>query len=130
LSVSHFYGTGRRKTAVAKVWIAPGKGNIIINNRPYKEYFTNQVNIMEVEEPLRVGQKIDELDVNVQVSGGRATGQSGAIKHGIARALVEYEHSLRTILKKEKMLKRDARMKERKKYGQRGARARYQFSKR
>lgn len=130
MSVSHFYGTGRRKTAVAKVWIAPGKGNIIINNRPYKEYFTNQVNILEVEEPLRVGQKFDELDVNVQVSGGGATGQSGAIKHGIARALVEYEHSLRAILKKEKMLKRDARMKERKKYGQRGARARYQFSKR
>ena len=67
MSVSHFYGTGRRKTAVAKVWIAPGKGNIIINNRPYKEYFTNQVNIIEVEEPLRVGQKFDELDVNVQV---------------------------------------------------------------
>lgn len=130
MAVSRFYGTGRRKTAVAKVWLAPGKGNIVINNLPYQEYFNEQANILTVEEPLKLTQKMDEFDINVKVSGGGISGQSGAIKHGISRALVEYDHSLRTILKKESMLERDARMKERKKYGQRGARARYQFSKR
>ena len=127
---NRFYGTGRRKTSVAKVWITPGKGNIIVNNMPYQEYLKIQSNIQEVEEPLKLVQKINDLDIKVAVSGGGISGQSGAIKHGIARALVEYDLSLRSILKKEKMLERDARMKERKKYGQRGARARYQFSKR
>ena len=127
---SRFYGTGRRKTSVAKVWITPGKGNIIVNNMPYQEYLKIQSNIQEVEEPLKLVQKINDLDIKVAVSGGGISGQSGAIKHGIARALVEYDQSLRSVLKKEKMLERDARMKERKKYGQRGARARYQFSKR
>lgn len=130
MAVSRFYGTGRRKTAVAKVWLASGKGNIVINNLPYQEYFSEQANILTVEEPLKLIQKMDEFDINVKVSGGGVSGQSGAIKHGISRALVEYDHSLRAILKKENMLERDARMKERKKYGQRGARARYQFSKR
>ena len=127
---SRFYGTGRRKTSVAKVWITPGKGNIIVNNMPYQEYLKIQSNIQEVEEPLKLVQKMNNLDVKVSVSGGGISGQSGAIKHGISRALIEYDHSLRSVLKKEKMLERDARMKERKKYGQRGARARYQFSKR
>ncbi len=127
---NRFYGTGRRKTSVAKVWITPGKGDIIVNNMPYQEYFKIQSNIQEVEEPLKLVQKINDLDIKVAVSGGGISGQSGAIKHGIARALVEYDQSLRSVLKKEKMLERDARMKERKKYGQRGARARYQFSKR
>ncbi|MDD3631134.1 MAG: 30S ribosomal protein S9 [Atribacterota bacterium] len=127
---NRFYGTGRRKTSVAKVWITPGKGNITINNMPYQEYLKIQSNIQEVEEPLKLVQKINDLDIKVAVSGGGISGQSGAIKHGISRALVEYDQSLRSILKKEKMLERDARMKERKKYGQRGARARYQFSKR
>lgn len=127
---SRFYGTGRRKTSVAKVWIKPGKGEIVVNNLPYKEYLKIESNIAEVEEPLNLVQKINDLDIKVFVSGGGTSGQSGAIKHGIARALVEYDPTLRNILKKEMMLKRDARMKERKKYGQRGARARYQFSKR
>lgn len=127
---NRFYGTGRRKTSVAKVWITPGKGNITVNNMPYQEYLKIQSNIQEVEEPLKLVQKINDLDIKVAVSGGGISGQSGAIKHGIARALVEYDQSLRSVLKKEKMLERDARMKERKKYGQRGARARYQFSKR
>jgi small subunit ribosomal protein S9 len=130
LTDSRFYGTGRRKTSVAKVWITPGKGNIIVNNMPYQEYLKIQSNIQEVEEPLKLVQKMNDLDVKVSVSGGGISGQSGAIKHGISRALIEYDHSLRSVLKKEKMLERDARMKERKKYGQRGARARYQFSKR
>lgn len=119
MAVSRFYGTGRRKTAVAKVWLASGKGNIVINNLPYQEYFSEQANILTVEEPLKLIQKMDEFDINVKVSGGGISGQSGAIKHGISRALVEYDHSLRAILKKENMLERDARMKERKKYGQR-----------
>jgi len=130
LADNRFYGTGRRKTSVAKVWITPGKGNITVNNMPYQEYLKIQSNIQEVEEPLKLVQKINDLDIKVAVSGGGISGQSGAIKHGISRALVEYDQSLRSILKKEKMLERDARMKERKKYGQRGARARYQFSKR
>ena len=127
---SRFYGTGRRKTSVAKVWIKSGKGDIVVNNIPYKEYLKIQSNIAEVEEPLNLVQKINDFDIKIFVSGGGISGQSGAIRHGIARALVEYDHSLRSVLKKEKMLERDARMKERKKYGQRGARARYQFSKR
>ena len=130
MTISRFYGTGRRKPSIAKVWIFPGKGNITINNKPHNNYFFNPANILAVEEPLRVAQKIEEVDVNVKVTGGGITGQSGAVRHGITRALVEYDHSLRPILKKEKMLERDARMKERKKYGQKGARANYQFSKR
>ncbi|MDD4364033.1 MAG: 30S ribosomal protein S9 [Atribacterota bacterium] len=130
MSINRYYGTGRRKTSIAKVWIYPGKGNIIINNKPHNNYFFNISNVLAVEEPLKAVQKIEEVDVNVRVSGGGVTGQSGAIRHGIARALVEYDSTLRPILKKEKMLERDARMKERKKYGQKGARANYQFSKR
>jgi len=130
LSINRYYGTGRRKSSIAKVWIFPGKGNIIINNKPHNDYFFNLSNVLAVEEPLKVVQKIEEVDVNIKVSGGGVTGQSGAIRHGIARALVEYDNTLRPILKKEKMLERDARMKERKKYGQKGARANYQFSKR
>ena len=130
LTVSRFYGTGRRKTAIAKVWLAPGKGNIIINNVPHQDYFKDQSNILAIEEPLKLVQKMEDFDINVRVYGGGISGQSGAIKHGISRALVKYDHTLRAVLKKEKMLERDARMKERKKYGQKGARARYQFSKR
>lgn len=130
MTVSRFYGTGRRKTAIAKVWLYPGKGNITINNRPYQTYFFTQSDRLAVEEPLRLANKLNDVDVNVKVTGGGITGQSGAVQHGISRALVDYDNALRPVLKKEKMLKRDARMKERKKYGQRGARARYQFSKR
>lgn len=130
MTINRFYGTGRRKTSIAKVWIYPGKGNVTINNKPVNNYFSNNGDILTVEEPLRLVNKIDEVDVNIKVTGGGTTGQSGAVRHGIARALVEYDHSLRPILKKEKMLERDARMKERKKYGQKGARASFQFSKR
>ena len=130
MTVNRFYGTGRRKTSIAKVWIYPGKGNIAINNKPHNQYFFNSSDMLAVEEPLRLVQKMEEVDVNVKVTGGGITGQSGAVRHGIARALVEYDHTLRPMLKKEKMLERDARMKERKKYGQKGARANYQFSKR
>lgn len=130
MTINRFYGTGRRKTSIAKVWIHPGKGNITINNKPHKEYFFNQSDRIAIEEPLQLVKKMEDLDVNIKVTGGGTTGQSGAIRHGIARALVEYDSALRPVLKKEKMLERDARMKERKKYGQKGARANYQFSKR
>lgn len=130
MTINRFYGTGRRKTSIAKVWIFSGKGNISINNKTHNNYFFNPIDRLAVEEPLRLVQKIDDVDVNVKVTGGGTTGQAGAVRHGIARALVEYDHSLRPILKKEKMLERDSRMKERKKYGQKGARANYQFSKR
>jgi small subunit ribosomal protein S9 len=130
LTINRFYGTGRRKTSIAKVWLYPGKGNISINNKPLNEYFPNNNDVIIAEEPLRLVNKMEEVDVNIKVTGGGTTGQSGAVRHGIARALVEYDHSLRPVLKKEKMLERDARMKERKKYGKKGARASYQFSKR
>ena len=130
MTVSRFYGTGRRKTSIAKVWLYPGKGKITINNKPHNDFFVDKVNVLAVEEPLRLVQKLEEIDVNVKVTGGGTTGQAGAVRHGISRALVEYDSSLRPKLKKEKMLERDARMKERKKYGQKGARANYQFSKR
>ena len=124
------YGTGRRKTSIARVWLAPGKGNIKINNRTLDNYFERQTLLNIVEKPLKVAKKRTELDVFAKVEGGGFTGQAGAIQHGIARALLRYDPTLRLALKKEGLLTRDARMKERKKYGQRGARARYQFSKR
>lgn len=130
MAINRYYGTGRRKTSIAKVWVAPGKGDITINNKPYAQYFSEQSNINAIESPLNLTQKRNELDLNIKVKGGGSTGQSGAIQHGIARALIQYDQSLRPVLKKEKMLERDARMKERKKYGQKGARASYQFSKR
>ncbi|HDK27761.1 MAG TPA: 30S ribosomal protein S9 [Candidatus Atribacteria bacterium] len=124
------YGTGRRKTSIARVWLAPGKGNIKINNRTLDNYFERETLLNIVEKPLKVAKKRTELDVFAKVEGGGFTGQAGAIQHGIARALLRYDPTLRLALKKEGLLTRDARMKERKKYGQRGARARYQFSKR
>ena len=124
------YGTGRRKTSIARVWLAPGKGNIKINNRTLDNYFERESLLNIVEKPLKVAKKRTELDVFAKVKGGGFTGQAGAIQHGIARALLRYDPTLRLALKKEGLLTRDARMKERKKYGQRGARARYQFSKR
>ncbi|GAB4113866.1 MAG: 30S ribosomal protein S9 [Candidatus Caldatribacteriota bacterium] len=124
------YGTGRRKTSVARVWVTPGKGNIQINHKTVDIYFGKENLLTMVEKPLKVVNKRSEIDVVAQVEGGGFTGQAGAIQHGIARALLQYDPNLKPILKKEGLLTRDARMKERKKYGQRAARARYQFSKR
>ncbi|HBY56538.1 MAG TPA: 30S ribosomal protein S9 [Candidatus Atribacteria bacterium] len=124
------YGTGRRKSSIARVWLAPGKGNIKINNRTLDNYFGREALSNIVEKPLKVVNKRTEVDIFAKVEGGGFTGQAGAIQHGIARALLQYDPTLRLALKKEGLLTRDARMKERKKYGQRGARARYQFSKR
>jgi small subunit ribosomal protein S9 len=124
------YGTGRRKFSIARVWLVPGKGSIKINQRTLDNYFGRESLSAVVEKPLELVNKKNELDVFVKVEGGGITGQAGAIQHGIARALLQYDPTLRLILKKEGLLTRDARMKERKKYGQKGARARFQFSKR
>jgi small subunit ribosomal protein S9 len=130
LSQTKSYGTGRRKSSIARVWLIPGKGSIKINKRTLVNYFGREFLSTVVEKPLELVNKKNELDVFAKVEGGGFTGQAGAIQHGIARALLQYDPTLRAILKKEGLLTRDARMKERKKYGQKGARARFQFSKR
>jgi small subunit ribosomal protein S9 len=130
LSQTKSYGTGRRKSSIARVWLVPGKGSIKINKRTLDDYFGRESLSNAVEKPLELVNKKNELDVFAKVAGGGITGQAGAIQHGIARALLQHDPTLRLILKKEGLLTRDARMKERKKYGQKGARARFQFSKR
>ncbi len=130
LTQTKSYGTGRRKSSIARVWLIPGKGSIKINQKTLDNYFGRESLSAIVEKPLELVNKKNELDVLVKVEGGGITGQAGAIQHGIARALLQYDTNLRLILKKEGLLTRDARMKERKKYGQKGARARFQFSKR
>jgi len=130
LSQAKSYGTGRRKSSIARVWLVPGKGSIKINKRTLDNYFGRESLSTVVEKPLELVNKKNELDVFAKVEGGGITGQAGALQHGIARALLQYDPALRAILKKEGLLTRDARMKERKKYGQKGARARFQFSKR
>jgi len=130
LSQIKSYGTGRRKSSIARVWLVPGKGSIKINKRTLDNYFGRESLSTVVEKPLELVDKKNELDVFAKVEGGGITGQAGALQHGIARALLQYDPTLRSILKKEGLLTRDARMKERKKYGQKGARARFQFSKR
>lgn len=124
------YGTGRRKTATARVFLRPGTGNITVNKRSLDKYFANEVLKMIVKQPLLLTEMADGLDFKVTVKGGGAAGQAGAIRHGITRALVEYNEEFRGKLKSAGFLTRDSRKKERKKYGQKGARARYQFSKR
>ena len=125
-----YMGTGRRKTSVARVRLLPGNGNININNRDIEEYFNYDTLKVLVREPLLITDTIDKYDVFVNVSGGGFTGQAGAIRHGIARALIEADKELRPALKKAGFLTRDPRMKERKKYGLKGARKAPQFSKR
>ncbi|MBI3606746.1 MAG: 30S ribosomal protein S9 [Nitrospirae bacterium] len=128
--VSQFMGTGRRKNAVARVILRPGEGKILINDRPYEEYFPRDAWKLQVRQPLEATSMVGRYDVFVNVGGGGLTGQAGAIRHGIARALLLVNQSLRPRLKTDGFLSRDPRMKERKKYGQKGARARFQFSKR
>jgi small subunit ribosomal protein S9 len=128
--VSQFAGTGRRKNAVARVILRPGEGKILINDRPYEEYFPRDAWKLQVRQPLEATNMSGQYDVFVNVGGGGLTGQAGAIRHGIARALLLVSQSLRPRLKTDGFLSRDPRVKERKKYGQKGARARFQFSKR
>jgi small subunit ribosomal protein S9 len=124
------YGTGRRKTSAARVFLSPGKGDIVINGRPLDQFFGRQTMRMIVRQPLEVTELADKVDVSVTVNGGGNNGQAGAIRHGIARALVEFDEGLRSSLRKAGYLTRDARMVERKKVGLHKARKRPQFSKR
>jgi small subunit ribosomal protein S9 len=122
--------TGRRKEAMARVRLVAGSGTVTVNRRTLDDYFPNNVLKMIIKQPLLSTETAERFDIHVTVRGGGPSGQAGAIRHGIARALTEYNGELRKKLKKEGFLTRDPRMKERKKYGQRGARARFQFSKR
>ncbi len=125
-----YYATGRRKTAVAKTWLSPGTGSITINGRTMEDYFPLESAKILLTQPLTLTNNLDSFDVRVTVKGGGINGQVGAVRHGITRALLEADPDLRIQLKKAGFVKRDPRTKERKKYGQRGARARFQFSKR
>ena len=124
------YATGKRKNAVARVWIKPGKGQATVNGKPLDQYFARPVLRMILSQPLVVANRITQYDISVTVAGGGLSGQAGAVRHGIAKALTYYEPDLRPALKKEGFLTRDSRVVERKKYGHRKARASFQFSKR
>jgi small subunit ribosomal protein S9 len=130
VSEIQYYGTGRRKTAVARVYLRPGTGKIMVNRRDFDSFFPNQVLKMVIRQPLLLTETQDKFDILVNVSGGGSAGQAGAIRHGISRALLEYNGELRPRLKSAGFLTRDARKVERKKYGQPKARKRFQFSKR
>lgn len=125
-----FYATGKRKTSIARVWLKPGNGNIVVNKRPLEQYFEREIASMILRQPFESTQITDKFDVWASVKGGGKSGQAEAIRHAIAKALANYNSELKPVLKKAGFIKRDARIKERKKYGQRGARARFQFSKR
>ena len=125
-----YYATGRRKTAIARTWLKPGSGQIIINNLPVEKYFPIETTRNEMTQPFKITNTMDSYDVRATVVGGGIAGQAGAIRHGITRALVLVNPDFRVVLKRAGFIKRDPRVKERKKYGQKGARARFQFSKR
>ncbi|MBN2056342.1 30S ribosomal protein S9 [bacterium] len=127
---ARYYGTGRRKTSVARVWLKPGTGQVSINRRSLDNYFKRETLRMVIAYPLELTGTLGKVDVVVNVVGGGNTGQAGAVRHGISRALLHYNQDLRSMLKKHGLLTRDPREVERKKYGQKGARGRFQFSKR
>jgi small subunit ribosomal protein S9 len=130
MATSTHYGTGRRKTAAARVFLKPGTGRITVNDRPLEQFFGRETGRMIVRQPLAVAQVQDRFDIDVTVSGGGITGQAGAIRHGITRALIEYDESLRKPLRQAGFVTRDAREVERKKVGRRKARRGPQYSKR
>jgi small subunit ribosomal protein S9 len=125
-----YYGTGRRKSSVARVFLRPGNGNFTVNGRTFDQYFVTEAQRVAARQPLLSSETVGTFDVLSTVSGGGVNGQAGAVRMGIARALLEFNSELRKKLKAEGLLTRDARGKERKKYGQKGARKRFQFSKR
>jgi small subunit ribosomal protein S9 len=125
-----FYGTGKRKTSIARVWLKPGAGNIVVNNKSLDDYFGRETSKMVVMQPLELTETIGKFDITVTVKGGGDSGQAGAIKHGITKALLEADAEMRGTLKKAGFVTRDSRIKERKKYGKKAARASFQFSKR
>ena len=130
MAVIEYYGTGRRKTSTARVFLRPGNGAITINRREFNEFFPTEALRTQIKQPLLLTETADRFDILATVDGGGVSGQAGAVRLGIARALVEYNVELRKRLKKGAFLTRDARIKERKKYGMAGARKRFQFSKR
>jgi small subunit ribosomal protein S9 len=125
-----YYATGKRKNAIARTWITPGNGAISINGRTLEDYFRVYTAKTIISQPLMLTNNQDKFDIKIQVIGGGIMGQAGAIRHGITKALIEFDPDLRTALKRAGFVRRDPRQKERKKYGQKGARARFQFSKR
>ena len=130
MSLIQYYGTGRRKTSTARVFLRPGSGTITVNRREFADFFPTAVLRTEIQQPLQLTETTDKFDVLATVAGGGIAGQAGAVRLGISRALCLYNIDLRPALKKEGLLTRDARAKERKKYGLAGARKRFQFSKR
>ncbi len=125
-----YYGTGRRKTSTARVYLRPGSGEVQINRKPFDKYFPNETLRMIIRQPLQLTETTTKFDLLINVKGGGPSGQAGAIRHGITRALMEFNADLRPALKQAGLVTRDPRIKERKKYGQKGARKRFQFSKR
>ena len=125
-----YYGTGRRKTSTARVYLRPGTGEIKVNRKTFDEYFPNQALRMVIRQPLTLTDTANKFDILVNVAGGGPAGQAGAVRHGITRALMVFNSDLRPALKDAGLVTRDPRAKERKKYGQKGARKRFQFSKR
>ena len=128
--VDRFYATGRRKTSVARVWIRPGAGRIVVDRRAFEDYFPRETLRMIIAQPLEVTSTVGQFDIFVTVGGGGPTGQAGAVRHGLSRALARFDDKFRLPLKKAGLLTRDPRMRERKKYGQPGARQKFQYSKR
>jgi len=129
-SDTRFYGTSRRKTSVARVWLKAGGGNILVNRRPFEDYFPRETLRMVICQPLQLTSTLGQFDAIINVGGGGPSGQAGAVRHGIARALLQFDDKLRQTLKRAGLLTRDPRMRERKKYGQPGARSKFQYSKR
>jgi len=127
---TRFYGTGKRKTSIARVWLTPGSGKITVNDKSLDEYFGRETSKMVLKQPLEFTENLDKFDIYATVKGGGDSGQAGAIKHGITKALLEVDATLRGVLKKAGFITRDSRVKERKKYGKKAARASFQFSKR
>jgi small subunit ribosomal protein S9 len=125
-----YYGTGRRKTSTARVYLRPGSGDVQVNKKAFEQYFPNETLRMIIRQPLQLTETTGKFDIYVNVAGGGPAGQAGAIRHGITRALMEFNADLRRALKSAGLVTRDPRIKERKKYGQKGARKRFQFSKR
>lgn len=130
MSVNYNYGTGRRKSAVARVFMKPGKGNIVVNDKPIDTFFSRETGRMIVRQPLELTDSLDKFDIMVNVCGGGESGQAGAVRHGITRALIDFDASLKPVLSNAGLVTRDAREVERKKVGFRKARRRKQFSKR
>jgi small subunit ribosomal protein S9 len=130
MSVNYNYGTGRRKSAVARVFIKPGKGDIVVNDKPLDVFFSRETGRMVVRQPLQLTEMLDKFDIMVNVFGGGESGQAGAVRHGITRALIDFDATLKPVLSKAGLVTRDAREVERKKVGLRKARRRKQFSKR